>query len=126
MAVMPQPELTGRQRDILRRVVEEYVSTGQPVGSKYLVERAGLRGSPLRAATVRHIEVLRLQPAVVMVVVITSAGGVGKRVITFAEPVDAGLVSWAAEYLNDQLAGVELGSRRLRGRLDDPALGPRE
>src|SRR5688572_3677196 len=38
--------LTDRQRDILRRLVEEYIATGQPVGSKYLVERAGLSISP--------------------------------------------------------------------------------
>ena len=36
-------QLSERQREILRRVVEEYVATGQPVGSKTLVERAGLR-----------------------------------------------------------------------------------
>jgi transcriptional regulator of heat shock response len=29
--------LTPRQQEILRRVVEEYVATGQPVGSKTLV-----------------------------------------------------------------------------------------
>ena len=43
--------LSERQRDILRRVVEEYVATGQPVGSKTLVERAGLGVSP---STVRN------------------------------------------------------------------------
>jgi heat-inducible transcriptional repressor len=32
-------ELTPRKREILRRVVEEYVSTGRPVASKSLVER---------------------------------------------------------------------------------------
>ena len=44
-------ELSARKREILRRVVEEYVATGQPVGSKNLVERAGMRVSP---ATVRN------------------------------------------------------------------------
>src|SRR5579875_1693558 len=43
-------ELTERQRTILRRVVEEFVGTGQPVGSKTLVERSDLRVS---ASTVR-------------------------------------------------------------------------
>src|SRR5216117_2097497 len=43
--------LSERQGNILRRVVEEYVATGQPVGSKRLVERAGLGVSP---STVRH------------------------------------------------------------------------
>ena len=35
-------ELTQRQSEILRLVVEEYVATGQPVASKALVERSGL------------------------------------------------------------------------------------
>src|SRR2546426_5623711 len=43
--------LSERQGGILRRVVEEYVATGQPVGSKSLVERAGLGVSP---STVRN------------------------------------------------------------------------
>src|SRR3954468_14329207 len=38
----PLVELTPRQREILRRVVEEYVATGQPVGSKTLVERSAM------------------------------------------------------------------------------------
>src|SRR5438874_1309336 len=39
-------ELTDRQRALLRGVVEEHIATGQPVGSKTLVERTGLRVSP--------------------------------------------------------------------------------
>ena len=39
-------DLTPRKREILRRVVEEYVATGLPVGSKSLVERSGLDVSP--------------------------------------------------------------------------------
>src|SRR5438874_12113590 len=35
-------EVSARQRRILRGVVEAYVATGQPVGSRTLVERAGL------------------------------------------------------------------------------------
>src|SRR5881227_1146604 len=42
----PTPELTPRQREILAHVVREYVATGQPVGSKHLVERVGLNVSP--------------------------------------------------------------------------------
>src|SRR4051794_27283613 len=38
-------QLTPRQQEILRRLVEEYVSTGQPVGSKTLVEKSGLTAS---------------------------------------------------------------------------------
>jgi len=204
--------LTPRQQEILRRVVQEYVTTGVPVGSKSLVQRwsmsvsastvrnelaelesqgllthphtsagrvptergyrffaadalvrtesqprdfdlelsqqrteidlalqatteklahatrllALVSGPPLEATTVRHAEVLLLQPEVVMVVVITSTGGVTKRMFDFAEPVDAGIAVWAREYLNERIAGVRLGSRMLRDRLDDPAFGVRE
>src|ERR671937_3085310 len=47
----PSLDLSQRQREILIRVVEEYVATGQPVGSKSLVERSGMRVS---SATVRN------------------------------------------------------------------------
>jgi heat-inducible transcriptional repressor len=205
-------ELTDRQRRILRGVVEGYVSTGEPVGSRTLVELTGLdvasstvrselselevrgllthphtsagrvpteRGyrfyadrllerlepqpegfpldlsaastevdealqattealsdltrllalvsaPPLGTATVRHVEVLLLQPQLAMVVVITSTGSVTKRVYRFAEPVDPGLANWAAEYLNERVSGLELGSHLLRRRLDDPSLGATE
>jgi heat-inducible transcriptional repressor len=206
-------ELSPRQRAVLRGVVEGYVATGQPVGSRTLVELAGLNVSsstvrselaeleslgllthphtsagrvptdrgyryyvdrllerleppqpegfpldlrsarsevdaalqattemlsevtrllalvsapPLGSATVRHVEVLLLQPQVVVVVVIASTGTVTKRVYRFSEPVDPGLVNWAAQYLNDRVRGFELGSHLLRRRLEDPALGPRE
>ena len=205
-------ELTERQREILRRVVEEYVVTGQPVGSKTLVERGGLtissstvRGDfaelealgllthphtsagrvptetgyrlyvdgllerlepnpgpfpldltvaesevesaleattemlseltrllalvsapPLGTTTVRHVEVLLLQPQIVMVVVITSTGDVTKRIYTFDEPVDPGIANWAGQYLNDAVAGLRLGTRLLRQRFEDPSLTKRE
>jgi heat-inducible transcriptional repressor len=206
------PDLTQRQRQILIRVVEEYVATGQPVGSRHLVERTGMRVSsatvrnelaelerigllthphtsagrvptdrgyryyvdrllerkpprpatfpldltearsevesalqattemlsrvtrlialvsapPLQTATVRHVEVLLLQPQVVMVVVITSSGGVTKRVFAFDSPVDPGLAHWAGEYLEEQVVGLSLGSGQLRRRLDDVTFPPSE
>src|SRR6201987_4704842 len=39
-------QLSERQKAVLRRVVEEFVGTGEPVGSKTLVERSDLRVSP--------------------------------------------------------------------------------
>src|SRR3954471_18936774 len=190
MANTANTDLSERQRALLRAAVEEHIATGQPVGSKTLVERTGLRVSsstvraelaeleargllthphtsagrgpteagyryhadglldrleptpspfpldlsaaqaevdsalqattemlsevtrllalvsapPPESATIRHVEVLVLQPQVVMVVVITSAGSVTKRVYAFAEPVDRGLTNWAGQYLNDTLA----------------------
>ena len=204
--------LTPRQREILQRVVEEHVATGQPVGSKSLVERARLgvssstvRGElaeleslgllthphtsagrvptergyrfyadalldeleprpgrfpldlsavrsevedalqattemladvtrllalvsapPFETATVRHVEVLLLQPRVVMVVLITSAGGVSKRLFAFDDPVDPGLADWAREYLNELVCGLQLGTRLLRQRFEGPGLSARE
>ncbi len=43
--------LTERQRAILRLIVQEYVASGRPVGSKALVERYGVAFSP---ATIRN------------------------------------------------------------------------
>jgi heat-inducible transcriptional repressor len=209
---MATVELTVRQREILRRLAEEYIATGQPVGSKHLVEQAGLpvspstvRGElaelerlgllthphtsagrvpteagyrlfvrglldrleprpvtveidlsragtevesalqattealsqvtrllalvsapPLEAATVRHVEVLALQPQLVVAVVITSTGGVTKRVFALGEPIDPGLVNWAAEYLNERTTGLPLGSRGLRQAFAESGLSERE
>jgi heat-inducible transcriptional repressor len=210
----PDPVLTPRQKEILVRVVEEYVATGAPVGSKTLVERTAMDVSsstvrfelavleeqgllshphtsagrvptdlgyrlfvdkvieeleprpsvvaldldfsqlrsevetalqattdalaevthllalvsapPLEATMVRRVEVLLLQPELVMVVVITAMGGVTKRLFTFARAVDPGLAEWAGEYLNETLGGRQLGGRMLRACLEDPHLGARE
>jgi len=67
-----QLELTARQREILRRVVEGYVETGQPVGSKVLVERAGMAVS---ASTVRN-ELAELESLGLLTHPHTSAGRV--------------------------------------------------
>ena len=73
----------------------------------------------LQTTTVRHVEVLLLQPQVVVVVIITSTGGVTKRLFVFDEPVDPGLADWAAAYLKETVAGLRLGARLLRTRLED-------
>ena len=81
---------------------------------------------PLEAATVRHVEVLLLQPDVVLVVVITSTGGVTDLRFAFPEPVDPGLVTWAADYLGERVRGARIGSRAVKLAFDEPALRPRE
>jgi heat-inducible transcriptional repressor len=204
--------LTPRQLEILRLVVEEFVATGQPVGSKTLVETDRLTAAPstvraelaelealgllthphtsagrvptesgyryyadellhrldpqpaefpldlhttrtevesalqattdmlsqvtsllalvsappIEATTVVHVEVLLLQPEVVMVVVITSAGDVAKQRHEFPEPVDPGVVGWAGEYLRERLADVSLRSRLINLAFGEPSLSPRE
>jgi heat-inducible transcriptional repressor len=205
-------QLSERQTAILRGVVEEFVGTGQPVGSRTLVERSDLRVSPstvrgelaeleslgflthphtsagrvptergyryyadellgrlephppafpldltstntevesalqattemlsqvtrllalvsappLEATHVRHVEVLLLQPQLVMVVVITSAGGVSKRLFHFDDPVDPGLALWAGDYLNEAVSGLHLGTGLLQRRFEDEGLRPSE
>jgi heat-inducible transcriptional repressor len=81
---------------------------------------------PLGTATIRRVEALLLQPDVVMVIAITSAGDVTKRAFTFPVEVDPGLVEWTSSYLNESLVGIEVGSRRIAAKLLDPGLGLRE
>ena len=205
-------ELTARQSQVLRRVVEAHVSLGQPVGSKWLAENfelpwrpstiraelarleelgllqhphtsagrvptdhgyrlyvdsliehggaelekpavrlpevraevdAAMRvtteqlsqvtnllaivsAPPLGTTTIKHVEVLLLQPQVAMVVAITSTGGVTKRVTSYPQPVDPGLVNWAHEYLNEVLGGMAVGARMLHAKLMAPELSDAE
>ncbi len=81
---------------------------------------------PLGTATIHRVEALLLQPDVVMVIAITSAGDVTKRAFTFGTEVDPGLVEWTSSYLNESLVGIEVGSRRIASKLLDPGLGQRE
>lgn len=205
-------ELSARKREILRLVVEEYVATGQPVGSRALVERAALdvssstvrselseleaigllthphtsagrvptesgyrvytddlvgaiEGRPgpfpldltamrneleealrrttetlsdathllalvsapsLEAAAVRHVDVVQLQPRVVIVVVITASGSVSKRMVEFEDAVDPGLVEWARAYLDETVVGRRPSASALRRAFEDPGLSTRE
>ncbi|MEP3420687.1 MAG: heat-inducible transcriptional repressor HrcA [Erythrobacter sp.] len=52
MTSVPISELTERARDIFRRVVEEYIDSGQPVGSKTLAADSGIDLSP---ASIRSV-----------------------------------------------------------------------
>jgi heat-inducible transcriptional repressor len=116
----------GLDLQLVRREVDEAMRATTETLSQVTNLLAIVSAPPLDTATIRHVEVLALQPQVLMVVVITSTGGVTKRVFTFAQPVDAGLAQWAAEYLNERLTGMGLGARMLHSRLNDPSLGARE
>jgi heat-inducible transcriptional repressor len=87
---------------------------------------AAVSAPPLHTATIKHVEVLLLQPQIALVVVITSTGTVTKRAFTFDEPVDAGLADWAASYLNERLGGTDLGALTLPSRLLSPELSRTE
>jgi heat-inducible transcriptional repressor len=107
---------------LIRREVEEAMRTTTETLSQMTNLLAVVSAPPLNTATIRHIEVLALQPQVVMVVIITSTGGVSKMFATFDRPVDAGLLAWAGEYLRERLVGLGLGARMLQQRLIDPGL----
>jgi heat-inducible transcriptional repressor len=110
----------------VRREVDEAMRVTTETLSQVTNLLAIVSAPPIETATIRHVEVLLLQPQVLMVVVITSTGGVTKRMLTFEEPVDSGLAAWGGSYLNERLVGLGLGARLLHQRLDDPSLGPRE
>jgi heat-inducible transcriptional repressor len=64
MASPPVTELTSRAREIFRLVVEGYISSGQPLGSKALAEDGRLNLSPASIRSVLHdLEVLGLLAA---------------------------------------------------------------
>jgi heat-inducible transcriptional repressor len=107
---------------LIRREVEEAMRTTTETLSQMTNLLAVVSAPPLNTATIRHIEVLALQPQVVMVVIITSTGGVSKMFATFDRPVDSGLLAWAGEYLSERLVGLGLGARMLQQRLIDPSL----
>jgi heat-inducible transcriptional repressor len=115
-----------RELSTMRREVDAAMRATTETLSQVTDLLAAVSAPPLHTATVKHIEVLLLQEQVVLVVVITSTGAVSKRAFTFDEPVDAGLADWGASYLNERLAGTDLGALTLRSRLDSPELSQTE
>ena len=112
--------------ELVRREVDEAMRVTTQTLSQVTDLLAIVSAPPIETTSIRHVEVLVLQPQVLMVVIITSTGGVSKRVFGFERPVDAGLADWAASYLNERLVGIGLGARALRSRLADATLPPTE
>ena len=110
----------------MRREVDEAMQATTEQLSQVTNLLALVTAPPIETATVHRVEVLLLQPQVAMVVVITSTGGVTKRVISYEDPVDPGLVAWAASYLNEALGGMDVGSRMLLSKLSEPGLSATE
>jgi heat-inducible transcriptional repressor len=98
----------------IRREVEEAMRATTETLSQVTNLLAVVSAPAMHTATIRHIEVLALQPQVVMVVIITSTGGVSKMLVTFDGTVDPGLV------------GLGLGARMFHQRLVDPSLSTTE
>jgi heat-inducible transcriptional repressor len=107
---------------LVRRELDEAMQVTTETLSQVTNLLAIVSAPSIETSTIRHIEVLLLQPQVLMVVVITSTGGVTKRLFTFTNPLDAGLADWASSYLNERLVGLGLGARMLHQRLHDPSL----
>jgi heat-inducible transcriptional repressor len=124
--LLPEAPRTGLSLSLVRREVDQAMRSTTQALSQVTNLMAIVSAPPVQTATVRHVEVLLLQPQVLMVVVITSTGGVTKRVFPFEQPIDPGLAAWAGEYLNERLAGIGLGARMLVARLHDDGLGPTE
>lgn len=112
--------------ELARREVDEAMRVTSETLSQVTNLLAIVSAPPIDTATIRHVEVLLLQPQVVMVVVITSTGGVSKRVFPFESPVDPGLAQWAGAFLDERLTGIGLGARMLASRLTEPGLSIRE
>ena len=110
----------------VRREVDAALQATTEMLSRVTRLLALVSAPPLETTRVRRVEVLLLQPDVAVVVVITSTGGVTKRVFVFDRPIDAGLAAWAGEYLNERVVGLPPGSGRLRQRLEDPQLAAQE
>jgi heat-inducible transcriptional repressor len=111
---------------LVRRELDEAMQLTTETLSQVTNLLAIVTAPPIETSTIRHVEVLLLQPQLLMVVVITSTGGVTKRLFTFSRPVDPGLADWAASYFNERLVGFGLGARMLHTRLHDPSLSGSE
>jgi len=116
-ATRPRIELS-----LIRREIDQAMRTTTETLSQVTNLLAVVSAPSINTATIRHVEVLALQPQVVLIVMITSTGGVSKMLATFDRAVDPGLVAWAGEYLNERLIGMGLGARMLQQRLMDPSL----
>jgi heat-inducible transcriptional repressor len=128
LAAAPLPAKRAAVLDLsrMRREVDEAMRVTTMALSQVTDLLALATAPPASTAHIHRVEVLLLQPRVVMVVVIASNGAVTKRVFPFAQELDPGLVEWASSYLNERLNGLALGARMTGGRLTDPELSERE
>ncbi len=110
----------------MRREVDEAMRATTEQLSQVTNLLAMVSAPPIESATIHRVEVLPLQPQVAMVVVITSTGGVTKRVISYEHPLDPGLIDWASSYLNEALGGLDVGARMVQAKLTDSLLSSSE
>jgi len=112
------PARPGRPRplelDLVRREIDEAMRVTSETLSQVTSLLALVSAPPIDTSTIRRVEVLVLQPQVVMVVVITSTGGVTKRLFAFEEPVDPGVGQLDASGAKKEL-GLAPAQRQLVG-----------
>lgn len=125
-AVEPAGERMPALADDADARIEEALATTTQALAEATELLAVVTAPARRGALVRHVEVLQLSPTRIVAVVITSTGDVARHVVTTRHPVDPGLVSWAGQYLDEQVAGIVLGQHALRRRLRNPELGASE
>ena len=89
--LLPEAPAADLRLSLVRREVDEAMRVTTETLSQVTNLLAIVSAPPIGTTTIRHIEVLLLQPQVLMVVVITSTGGVSKKVFTFDRPLDSGL-----------------------------------
>lgn len=123
---LPDTDAGGLELTRLRREIDATMRATTTALAQVTDLVALVTAPPVESATIHRVEVLRLRPSVVMVVVITSTGVVRKRIFDFESEVDPGLVEWASSYLNESLDGLSVGARMTAGRLSDSQLGPIE
>jgi heat-inducible transcriptional repressor len=128
LAAPPVPATRDAALDLsrMRREVDEAMRATTTALSQITDLLALATAPPVSSSHVHRVEALLLQPNVVMVVVIASNGAVTKRIYSFDQPVDPGLLEWASSYLNERLAGLALGARMTASILSDPELSDRE
>ena len=102
---------------LVRRELDEAMRVTTETLSQVTNLLAIVTAPPIETSTIRHVEVLLLQPQVLMVVVITSTGGVTKRLFTFARSRRSGPRRLGGE-LSERAAG------RARARRSDPPEAP--
>lgn len=114
------------QLEVSRREIDDAMRAATEQLSQVTNLLAIVTAPPIATSTIKHIELLALQPQLAMIVVITSTGGVTKRLIPSERPLDPGLVDWARSYLNEELGGMSVGARMINAKLSDPTLADSE
>jgi heat-inducible transcriptional repressor len=112
--------------EISRRELDDAMRAATEQLSQVTNLLAIVSAPPIATSTIKHIELLALQPQLAMIVVITSTGGVTKRLIPSDRLLDPGLIDWARSYLNEELGGMGVGARMIASKLSDPSLGTAE